>query len=236
MLDMHPQQNVLSFYWWNPLLHPDLDEIILYAREIWFSHISLLTNTFWLSQQILTKLVDHWLTGVNFYFNSLSSKKHDFITGSGISLQELLRNIQIIQDIWIHCKAIIHINAQNIQDIYKDVLILYTKFWIQRFDFINYFPFDRPYDQYKNELCYNISRNRKNIDNIFKIINKLSLEVKFLKFSKDFFWNSLWFYSFEFWVLNQIWPEDIKRLQEKIPFCYIEKRCKHCFIKDNCNW
>lgn len=235
-LNDNSEKDILSFYWWNPLLHPDLDEIILHAKEIWFSHISILTNTFGLSQQTLTKLIDHWLTGVNFYFNSLSPKTHDFMTGNGISLQELLKNIKIIQDIWLHSKAIIHINAQNIQSIYKDLLILYTKFWIQRFDFINYFPFDRPYDQYKDELAYDVNQNRENINKIFKIINKLSLEVKFLKFSKDFFWNSLWFYSFRQWILDQIWPEDIKRLQENIPFCYTEKRCKYCFIKDHCKF
>ena len=72
-----------------------------------------------------------------------------------------------------------------------------------------------------------------NLEDNFLII----LKVKFVKFSKDFFWDCLNFYDYEKWIVNQVWKEDIERLSWKeIPFCFKESRCDFCFLKDNCKY
>lgn len=228
------KDNIINFYWWNSLLHPELLEIVKFSKWLWFTSIWLLTNTYWLNIDLFNKLIFNGLNNIWFYFNSFDSQKHNLIVNSWISLKELLSNIEIIRKSWIFYKAIIHINNQNINSLYKDIYILNVKFWVKNFEFINYFPFDRPYDEHKNILEYNIDENRGNIDKLFQIIKKSNLSVKFSKFSKDFFWNYKDYYDFKKWILDQIGEEDMLMLSSKNPFCYLEQRCNHCFIKDNC--
>lgn len=55
------------------------------------------------------------------------------------------------------------------------------------FEFINYFPFDRPYEKYmQNLLEYDILENRENIDKLFLVI-KIVYKSSFCKIFKIFF-------------------------------------------------
>ncbi len=151
-------------------------------------------------------------------------------------LWRVFRKFKILAVSWINLKIIIHINKLNINTVARDVLILREKYWFNNFDFINYFPFDKPYDN-KKILEYNTNDSNKQIELLFKVIKKFWLKVNFMKFSKDFFSTFKEYYNYERGVLNQIWEEDIERLSwEDVPFCYKEKRCEQCFIKDNCKY
>jgi len=227
----------ITFYWWNPLLHPDLNDIINYSKSNWLKSIWLLTNWFWLSSSVLDDLINLWLNSIWIYFNSFDEEKHNLIVNGWIKLSELKDILILLNNNKIFTKIIIHINKQNINTIYKDMLILNKKFWITTFEFINYFPFDRPYDLYKNYLEFNELVNRAYIDKIFLVIKKLNLKVSFVKFPKTFFWKYKNYYDFNNWVLNQIWEEDIIRLNRiEKPFCFLESRCNNCFIRDNCKF
>lgn len=238
LLKKEKNKKVLNFFWGNPLLHPGLLELIKYAKNIWFENIWLLTNSFWVDKEKIIELKKIGLNSFWVYFNSFEEDKHNLIVWkTWIKLYKLLENIEFIKNNNFFIKIIIHVNKQNIETIYKDILILNKKYGINNFEFINYFPFDRPYNKYKNILEYSVFKNRTNINNIFKIIKKLQINVNFVKFSKDFFWEYKNFYIFEIGILKQIWDEDVERLgSEKKPFCLIEKRCKHCFLKDKCIW
>ena len=100
-LEAEKNKEILCFFGWNPLLHPDLEEIIIFARNNGFKNITLLTNTFWISEEFLQKLKNAWLNGISFYFNSFSEEKQNIITNFGITLKDLLKNILIIQKFWI---------------------------------------------------------------------------------------------------------------------------------------
>ncbi len=227
-------KNTLTFYWWNPLLHPDLIQILIYCRNKWYKSIGLLTNTYSLNKFFLYEMIHNWLTTIWFYFNSFDEKNHDKIVNWWISLSELENNIELIKRSEINYKAIIHINKLNIISLYKDLVVLNKKHFVKNFEFINYFPFDRPYDKFKDMLEYNYNENRIYINLLFKTIEKLNLDVKFFKFNKSFFWAYTNYYDFENWILKQIWEEDKDRLSVKIPYCYKERRCYSCFLMDNC--
>ncbi len=224
----------ISFYWGNSLLHPNIEEIIEFCKKSWFTSIGILTNTYFLDKNKLAILRSKWLNTIGFYFNSFDEKAHNLLVNWGISLKNLLENIEHIRKSKIFYKAIIHINKQNIQNLSRDIYILYKNFGVKNFEFINYFPFDRPFDEFRNLLEYDIISERKSIDLLLGMLKKLKIKCNFSKFSKDFFWKNYEFYNFKKWILNQIWEEDVKRLWEKNPFCLQENRCPFCFIKDNC--
>lgn len=226
---------IINFYWGNSLMHPDILNIIAFCKKKWFLSVWILSNTYWLDLEKLTLLIDNWLTSFWYYFNSFSKDNHNIVTNWWIEYWLLLKNISLINNSWINSKCIIHINKLNLSRLSNDLLILNKKYNIQNFEFINYFPFDKPYTN-KNILEYDIWNNINNINNIFNIINIIKLNVVFIKFSKDFFWKYKEFYSYKKWILKQIWEEDTERLKWKEkPFCLIEKRCDKCFLKDFCN-
>lgn len=235
ILEVKEKKNI-TFFWWNPLLHPDLAEIINFCYKNWFKWIWILSNTFWLEKVSLSNLIDKWLNTFWVYFNSFNKKNHELVNGWGINYESFLENLKFINESWLFLKMIIHVNNLNIHSIARDVLILREKYWIENFDFVNYFPFDKPYEN-KKILEYSFSKNKAHIDLLFKVIKKLNLKVNFVKFSKDFFGEYLNFYNYKKGVLEQIWEEDIERLSwDKTPFCFDEKRCNMCFIKDNCKF
>lgn len=226
----------ITFYWWNPLLHPQLSDIIENSKKIWFKSIGLLSNTNWLNKIFLNTIISKWLTSFWIYFNSFNKKNHELVNWWGISYVKYLSNLTLLSNSWLNLKIIVHINNLNIKYLARDILILKKKYGFTSFDFINYFPFDKPYDN-KEILEYNISDYTCEIHLLFKIIKKNNLKVNFLKFSKDFFWIYREFYNYNKWIVKQIWEEDIIRLSWKNPpFCFIEKRCMKCFIKDKCKY
>lgn len=226
----------ITLFWWNPLLHPDILEIIIFCNKNWFNWIWLLSNLFWLEKIFITDLIKGWLNTIWIYFNCFDKKNHELVNWWGITYEAYLQNLKFICKTNLNLRVIIHINKLNIDTVARDVLILRKKYWINSFDFVNYFPFDRPYKNRK-VLEYSIRDKWSEINNLFKVIKKLNLKVNFVKFSKDFFDKYDEYYDFERGVNKQIWEEDIERLSVKgRPYCLEEKRCDKCFIKDNCKF
>lgn len=235
ILENKDKKNI-TFFGWNPLLHPDLQEIIIFCKNSWFSSIWILSNSFWINKDFLDLLIKNWLNSFGIYFNTFDKQKQKQLSWDWITYENLLKNLLILSDSKIFLKIIIHINKQNIDSLIKDILILSKKYSIYNYDFVNYFPFDKPYINRKN-LEYNIKEKNQEINNLFAIIKKLNLKVNFVKFSRDFFWQNTQYYNFQKWILDQIWDEDIQRLSISwIPFCFKEKRCNTCFIKDKCKF
>jgi len=236
-IEKNRDDKIITFYGGNPLLHPNLKDIIRFSKEKGFESIGLLTNTLWLDDSLLWELKDSGLTSIGFYFHSFNKERHSRVVYSGISLAQLLKNIENIQKSRLFYKAIIHLNNQNIGTLFRDLVVLNKKFGITNIECINYFPFDRPYNEHRELLEYDVQKKRQIIDTIFKAIKTLKIEANFVKFPREFFWEYDEFYNFERWIFEQIGDEDRERLWEgKVPFCFEEKRCGSCFIKDNCEY
>lgn len=181
ILEQEENKDILCFYWWNPFLHPDLEEIIIFARNIWFKNISLLTNTFWLSEEFLKKLKNAWLAGISFYFNSFSEEKQKFLTNSSNSVKNLMKNILLFKKSNFQIKCIIHLNRQNIEETPKNIIILNQKFWIKNFEFVKYHMVSRA-KNFKNFLEFDSFEEEIFFRKIRKISEKLNLNINFKKF------------------------------------------------------
>lgn len=226
----------ITFYGWNSLLHPDLSEIVLFSKNFWFQNIWLLSNGFWINESLLAKLTKCWLNTFGIYFHSFHQKSHEIITGKGIPYDTLLENLELLGKYIPHIRVIIHINGLNISRLKTDILILIRKYGLRDFDFVNYYPFDRPYT-YREILAYDIDKKRGDIDAFLSLLSHEGVRAHFVKFARDFFGNYGQFYDYHSWILAQIWEEDIERLGwESPPICYHEKKCKDCFLRDYCQY
>lgn len=182
ILTLEKNRNILSFYWWNPLLHPDLLDIICFAKNLWYKNISLLTNTIWLSNKLVLDLKLAGLTGISFYFHSFLKEKHDLVVRGGIQLDDLIRNIYIIKNSNLRYKCIIHVNKQNIKSLYKDTAYLFKKFAITDFEFIKYHLVSRAKKDFKYILEYKLEEEKKYLSYLKKIIFRLNITATFVKF------------------------------------------------------
>lgn len=178
----HPQDDVLNFYWGNPLLHPDLQILISQGRELNFRNISLLTNTQGITPELIVSLQASWLTGIGFYFHSFSETKHEIVVQSGFSLSQLQYNIQLLSTQSIYCKCIIHVNLQNIETLYKDITKLYFQYNISDFELIRYRLLGRAKKDYSNFLMVPYEVEKKYIWYVRKLLAKLPININFIHF------------------------------------------------------
>lgn len=225
-------KTVLNFYGWNPLLHPDLIGLVLFGKKQWYKNISLLTNTLWLTIQQAKLLKFAGVTSMGVYFYSFHF--HDEITQIPGSFKEWKKNIVILKKFGIPIKYVIHLNAMNIDTLSQDVEKLIVLYGAKQFEFVNYFPFDRPYDDFHDKLWYDVEEKRPFIQSLFQMIEKYKVNARFQKFDKNFFWDFESYYDFENTVKKHISQEDYERISWEKPVCLDKKRCKSCFIKDDC--
>ena len=226
---------VLWIYWWNPLLHNHITDIIAFAQKIWYSSIDILSNTFSLNKDKILLLKKNGLTGFGVYFHSFFREIHNnIVQDKGISLDILLANIKLIKQSQLNLKVIIHINKLSLLHIDKTINMLIRFYGIKNIEFVNYYPFDRSY-KYHKSLSYEIGEFRTQIESMFSIIEREKLSVRFSKFRKTFFWDSIKYYDEYNGIIKQIWEEDILRIESDIrPSCKIENKCNYCFLKDFC--
>ncbi len=178
----------LTFYWWNPLLHPDLKKIITIAKQNWFYNIWLLSNTDSLTKDYLEELIGAGLNNFWFYFYWFQESIHKLYSGGDLSVSHLSRNIKLLSEANIYIKCIIHVHKWNIKTLERDIEILHKKFHIMTFEFIDYMLVDRA-KKYEKLLAYNIEEYSENRDLLFEKIKELNIKAKFVRFSEDFFWN-----------------------------------------------
>ncbi len=193
ILEKSEEKN-LTFYWWNPILHPNLLEIIHCAKKNNFENIWILSNTWSISEEYLNKLIQSGVNNFGIYFYSFQKNIHDIYSGNNLELTQLLKNITLISQKNIFCKIIIHVNNSNIDTLWRDIEILNSKFWINHFEFINYLIEDRA-KKYEKLLQYKISEKAEKIEILFHSIKKLNLDVKFIRFNKEFFFENTEFIS-----------------------------------------
>lgn len=225
----------ITFFWWNPLLHPDILEIMSYCKSLGFESIWIITNWNWINIQNIEKYINNGLNSIWIYFNSFNENIQKIISNGEMSVKNIFELLVLLQKKKINIKVIINVNALNIKTLYNDVLNLNKKVFIEKFEFINYFPFSKAYENRKI-LWYHYDMNRESINKLFQILEVTWVKANFYKFDKLFFWEYEKYYDYNKWILNQIWDEDYKRLKNNKPYCLIQNRCKYCFIKDNCKF
>lgn len=178
----------VTFYWGNPLLHPELLKIVSTAKSSWYKNIGLLSNTGWLTKEYLKELIDNGLNNFWFYFYSFHPDIHKIYSWWSINLNELWWNIGLLSQSSIYIKCIIHIHKWNLKTLARDIEILHKKFYIMTFEFIDYMLVDRA-KKYEKLLSYNMKDYSDSRDIFFEKIKELNVEVKFVRFHKDFFWD-----------------------------------------------
>ena len=234
----------ISIYGGNIFAYHDIIDVLEEIKSKWVKIISIQTNWYGLSMDILNRLKDLGVTTINFKFHSLDLQKDYLLAWRPkryISVKKKLYFLRQMVNMWFIVRINYFITKLNLIDLYKDFLVLY-KLEIKDFDYIWPHPFDKVRDfkdlvliDYENvELKKYFNSFLRNLKKIILINSNLKVFFKKMPFS--FFENdNLLFFNWDKTIYSQISKEDMDILDWKVePYCY-PYRCKYCFLKDICS-
>lgn len=122
----------IGFLWWDISIHPKIVEIILYCKKNWFENINIVTNGVKFHDfEFTKKVVEAWLTRVNFSIHSHIDEIEDYLTNVKWGLQKKLKaidNFNFFYDNWFlrdNLSVNIVLNSRNLSTIVETVLYFY---------------------------------------------------------------------------------------------------------------
>lgn len=115
----------LWFLWWEPTLHPDFLDIVLYAKTRGFSHIEVISNgSKFCQKKFLSQAIENGITRISLSLHSLDEKEEAFLLGwipAALSQKiESIRNIQSFISLW-ELRRELSINIVVTQKNYKSI-------------------------------------------------------------------------------------------------------------------
>ncbi len=120
------------FLWWDISIHPNMLEIISYAKQIWFQKIQIITNAMIFEDTSKAlDIINAWVDRVNISIHSHDPEVEDFLTQIPGWLQRKLRAIQNFNDLY-NTKILsspisinIVVNKQNFKNLKKTCYFFY---------------------------------------------------------------------------------------------------------------
>lgn len=124
--------NSIWFLWWDISIHPQIIDIISYCKNNWFININIVTNGVKFSDYEFTKkVVEAWLTRVNFSIHSHLDEVEDYLTQVKGGLKKKLKAIDNFNEFynnWLlrdNLSINIVLNRKNLDTIIETVLYFY---------------------------------------------------------------------------------------------------------------
>lgn len=245
------------FLWWDISIHPNLYDIITVAKKSWFENINVITNWMIFSDfKKAEKLIQAWVTRVNFSIHSHDSKIEDHLTQVYWWLKrknEAIDNFNLLYNKWELKSPIsinIVINWLNYKDILKTCVFYEKKKKISdiRLNFLWNRDFYTLKDKEELELSY--TDFLPYLKKIILFSLKTKTRVTFDSIPPCIF-NDLWLPNTKLIIKKFLWEdqdiiEEISNINQNITFDWKEQKvndlklkfdkCKKCSYMQNCQW
>lgn len=223
---------VVSFSWWEPTLHKDLNKIIQYTRRLWYTKIHLVSNwSKFSNKEYLIQLIKSGLNIFTISLHSNTADHHDAITNRKWSHKEVfsgLNNLCELKELhdfnfWINF-TVFDGNYLTLVDTLNSINL-----WFSNIDFFN-IHFDKRFINNStkkniNELINNVSNCTRNIDFKIKIFNLPICYAVGNEHLLEWDYNKI-----RYW---DIYPDFLdKDLNQRI----YKNECRDCLYKNKCYW
>lgn len=246
----------IGFLWWDISIHPQIVEIISYCKANWFENINIVTN--WVKFhdfEFTKKVVEAWLTRVNFSIHSHIDEVEDYLTGVKWWLQKKLKaidNFNYFYNNWLlrdNLSVNIVLNSKNLGTIVESVLYFYrikkvndiriNFIWLNEDNKENWEDLTVSYEEfipYMKKLIYiSLKYNiRVTFDTIPACIFYKIDKENYKTFLKKFLWENL-DYIDEIDNINNNDQFNWKERKKDILKTQFED-CKHCVYNIPCQW
>lgn len=248
--------NSVWFLWGDISIYPNLEDLFIYCKKLWYEDIQIVTNAMRFSDyEFSEKIVLAWLSRVNISIHSHISNIEDYLTWIPnwfYKKIKAIKNFQKLFNNWILKSPIsinIVLNQKNYETIFETVLYFYKILWIKdirinfiwlddmikenwnelKISYVEFFP-------YFKKLIYYVLKNdlRLTFDTIpacifYKINEKISKYV-----INKFLWENLDYITDIDWSNKNIkfnW-KDKKKNELKVKFL----QCNKCIYNNICEW
>ncbi len=124
------------FTWGEPTVHPDILEIMKYAKDIWYKNIQLQTNGRTFSNwEFAKKLVEiGWMTEFGPSLHWFKPETHDSLVKSKGAWKEVIQWIKNAKKLWLYIVTNTVITKQNYKEL-PAMALLFVKLWVDQFQF-----------------------------------------------------------------------------------------------------
>ncbi len=248
--------NSIWFLWWEPTIHPNFLELVLYTKTLWYKNIEVISN--WSKfddKNFLLQSIRNGLTRISISLHSINPEQEELLTWwvkrvLNIKIKNI-KNILFFYNKWLLKKELsinIVISKINYKNIKKTILFLYN-LWVKSFriNFIqlewystfNYFKLALRYEDFKSYLVDILSLT-KIYDNI-----RINFEaipwcyswlnyIDYLKYSEQKIDKQKDKISRD--DINLKSRDIINQLKRRKELKVYLEKCDNCFLKNDCEW
>jgi MoaA/NifB/PqqE/SkfB family radical SAM enzyme len=169
---------ILEFTGGEPTIRKDLIELILYAKKIGFSYLSMITNGIRLADKNYARnVIDSGISDFLFSLHGSTAEMHDFITCIQGSYKRLLRAVENLLEMGVRVRFNSVVTGTNFHDIYERAK-LFRRLGIKTVNFIMFNPIEQAgCSEDANYLQYTMvaPHLKKVIDDMGDVFDKLTI-------------------------------------------------------------
>ena len=222
-----------------PTIHPDIINLIDYARRIGFDWIQIISNGRMFAYPDFTrKAIAAGLNEVTISFHSHIEGVSDRITGVKGSYMQTIRGIENLKRYNIVISIDIVINRLNFRHLREAIEYFYKRFGISEFDLLHLTPFGRALINY-DELRISEEEERWAIKKAIKYAEEQNIVVWTNRVLPQILERNEKYIQDPHKILDEIYGRSEifeKYLSSGILECRNSRRCADCFVREFCDF
>lgn len=222
-----------------PTIHPDIIELVRYAKKRGFDWIQIISNGRMFAYNSFTSdIVKAGLNEVTISFHSHIQEIADRLTDIKGSYQQTIAGITNLKKFKIVISIDIVLNRLNIEHLTETIAFFYNKFQITEFDLLHLTPFGRGLENY-NELIISPEKEYEALKKAIEYSRKNKIVLWTNRVPPELLEDNEEFIQDPHKILDEInGRRELfeKYLKEGVLECRERIRCKDCFVRDFCEF
>jgi len=222
-----------------PTIHPDIINLIDYARRLGFDWIQIISNGRMFAYPDFTqKAIAAGLNEVTISFHSHIEGVSDRITGIKGSFLQTIRGIENLKKSNIVLSIDIVINRLNFRHLRESIEFFYKRFGIAEFDLLHLTPFGRALSNY-GDLRISEEEERAAIKKAIEYANAKEIVVWTNRVPPNILEGNEKYIQDPHKILDEIYGRSEifnKYLRSGVLECRESRRCADCFVREFCEF
>ena len=142
-------------------INPKFPDYIRYARELGYDRVQTVTNgNMFFRREFCEKVFSAGLQEVTFSMHGHTPELHDYLVATPGAWKRSMRGILNVKKFYPHVivNVDVVVNKINVRFL-PDIVKFYMRMGIYEYDLLQIIPFGRGFEEHKDELFYDISKN-----------------------------------------------------------------------------
>lgn len=222
-----------------PTIHPDIIELVDYARRIGLEWIQIISNgRMFAYQEFTRRMVEAGLSEVTVSFHSHIPEIADSLTGVKGSFLQTIKGIENLKKSNIVISIDIVLSTYNYRHLKEAIEFFHSKLGIGEFDILHLTPFGRALENYK-ELRLEPMAERREIRRVIKYAKEKGIILWTNRVPPMILEGDEEYIQDPYKILDEIQGRAeifTGYLKKGLLECRSRIRCQDCFVRDFCDF